>query len=272
MREHPQVDHRRARARLDDPPEDEEAQPRASDEPDTAAATSSPSSRPRSARPSARSARPRAAARRARRPATASGSATRARSGARAAIESATGIEPSRKSSRHEKWSTITPESTIPKPPPMPQTAESRPIPTLHLLGRELVADDREAEREERAAGAGEDAERDQRPDVPGERGAEAAGEEEPEADEQHPLLAELVAEPAEDRRRHGGRDEEAGQHPGRPRRGRAELLLEGPERREDHRLLERERRPASVRIAERDVVVLPPVLGIARPGRAACT
>ena len=42
--------------------------------------------------------------------------------------------------------------------------------PDLDLLGRELVADDREAEREERAAGAGDDAEGDQRPEVPGER------------------------------------------------------------------------------------------------------
>ena len=78
--------------------------------------------------------------------------------------------------------------------------------PDLDLLGRELVADDREAEREECAAGAGDHAERDQRPDVPGEGRAEAPREEEPEADQQHPLLAELVAELAEDRRRHRGR------------------------------------------------------------------
>ena len=51
------------------------------------------------------------------------------------ASERATGIEPSRKSSRHEKWSTITPERTIPKPPPTPNTAESRPIPTLTFSG-----------------------------------------------------------------------------------------------------------------------------------------
>ena len=115
--------------------------------------------------------------------------------------------------------------------------------PDLHLVGRELVADDREAEREERAARAGDDPERDQRPEAPGERGADAAGEEEPEADQQQPLLAELVAEAAEDRRQHRTRDEEAGQDPGRPGRARAERVLEGAERREDHRLLERERR-----------------------------
>ena len=71
--------------------------------------------------------------------------------------------------------------------------------PDLHLLGRELVPDDREAQREERASGARDDAECDQRPDVPGEGGAEATGEEQSKADQQHPLLAELVAELAED-------------------------------------------------------------------------
>src|SRR5215210_1439122 len=39
------------------------------------------------------------------------------------------------KSQRQERWSTITPESTIPKPPPTPKTAESRPIPTFTFSG-----------------------------------------------------------------------------------------------------------------------------------------
>ncbi len=39
------------------------------------------------------------------------------------------------KSQRHERWSTITPESTIPNPPPTPKTAESRPIPTFIFSG-----------------------------------------------------------------------------------------------------------------------------------------
>src|SRR5207237_5475215 len=47
-----------------------------------------------------------------------------------------------------------------------------QPDPDADLLARKLVADDREAEREDGAAGAGERAEADQRPDVPGERGA----------------------------------------------------------------------------------------------------
>ncbi len=45
-------------------------------------------------------------------------------------IDSATGIEPRTKSSRHERWSTITPESTMPKPPPTPKIAERMPMPT----------------------------------------------------------------------------------------------------------------------------------------------
>ncbi len=39
------------------------------------------------------------------------------------------------KSQRHETWSTITPERTIPKPPPTPNTAERRPIATFTRSG-----------------------------------------------------------------------------------------------------------------------------------------
>ena len=144
--------------------------------------------------------------------------------------------------------------------------------PDLDLLGRELVADDREAEREERAAGARDDAECDQRPDAPRERCSKAAGEEEPEADEQHPLLPELVAQLAEDRGRHRSGDEESGQHPRRPGGARAELLLERPERREDHRLLQRERGAGERQDPEGDVVVLAVRVGVPRRGQAACT
>ena len=37
---------------------------------------------------------------------------------------------PMMKSQRHEALSTITPESTIPKPPPIPKTADTSPIAT----------------------------------------------------------------------------------------------------------------------------------------------
>jgi hypothetical protein len=77
--------------------------------------------------------------------------------------------------------------------------ADRRP----HLLRRELVLDDREGEREDRGAAALEDAKADQHADVPGDDRPEAAGEEDAEADQEHSLLAVLVAELAEERRRH---------------------------------------------------------------------
>src|SRR6266571_5220311 len=71
------------------------------------------------------------------------------------------------------------------------------------LFGRELVADDREGEREDRGTKSLHRAESDQRPDVPGRRRTEAADEKDRERDQEQPLLAELVAQLAHDRRRH---------------------------------------------------------------------
>jgi hypothetical protein len=39
-------------------------------------------------------------------------------------------IAPTMNSQRQERWSTIRPDNTIPKPPPIPNTAEMRPIAT----------------------------------------------------------------------------------------------------------------------------------------------
>src|SRR5829696_2520545 len=131
-------------------------------------------------------------------------------------IDSATGIEPKRKRSRHEKLSTITPERTIPKPPPTPQTAESRPIPTLTLS----------AGNSSRMI-------------------AKLSGKSAPPAPETtRKAISDqrFQAKAAEDRGQDRARHEEAREHPGRPGGARPELLLEGPDRREDHRLLERER------------------------------
>ena len=47
----------------------------------------------------------------------------------------ATPIAPTTKSQRQLTWSTITPESTSPKPPPTPNVAERRPIPTFMRAG-----------------------------------------------------------------------------------------------------------------------------------------
>ena len=82
--------------------------------------------------------------------------------------------------------------------------------PDLHARGRELVADDPEAQRKDGAGRAGDDAERDQRPDVGGGGAADAADEERAERDHEQPLLPEPVAELAEDRRQHRGGEQEA--------------------------------------------------------------
>ena len=50
-------------------------------------------------------------------------------------IAAATGIAPAMNSQRHERYSTIRPEKTIPRPPPTPNTDESSPIPTLTFSG-----------------------------------------------------------------------------------------------------------------------------------------
>src|SRR5207302_9243301 len=49
--------------------------------------------------------------------------------------EAPTAIAPTMKSQRHEKLSTITPERTIPNPPPTPKTALTSPIPTPTFSG-----------------------------------------------------------------------------------------------------------------------------------------
>ena len=50
-------------------------------------------------------------------------------------IAAPTGIAPAMNSQRHERYSTIRPENTIPRPPPTPKTDESNPIPTLTFSG-----------------------------------------------------------------------------------------------------------------------------------------
>ena len=141
------------------------------------------------------------------------------------AIAAATGIAPATNSQRQPRLSTMRPEKTIPKPPPTPKTAESKPDPDLDLVRRELVADDPEAQREDRATGARMARKTISDADVPGERAADRAEQEDRERDDEHPLLAVLVAELAEQRRRDRGGQQEHRQHPGRPRGGRVELL-----------------------------------------------
>src|SRR5439155_16159168 len=69
------------------------------------------------------------------------------------------------------------------------------------LFARELVPDDREAERKDASGDALHGAKGDQRPDVPRRRGADAADEEDGERDRKQALLCVLAPAPAADRR-----------------------------------------------------------------------
>jgi hypothetical protein len=173
-------------------------------------------------------------------------------------IDAATGIAPATKSHRHERWSNDQAGEDDPEAAADTEDRRQQPDPDLDLVRRELVADDAEAQREDGAPCAGERAESDQRADVPGERAADRAEQEDRERNDEHALLAVLVSELAEQRGRDRGRQQEDRQHPGRPGGARVELLLEGRERREDHRLLQSEGRPGHGQDRQRQVVVLP--------------
>ena len=80
----------------------------------------------------------------------------------------ATGIDPKMKSQRHDRWSTISAGEDDPDAAADAEDRRDHPDPDLHLVGRKLVADDREAEREQRAAEPRTSTEADQRPDAPG--------------------------------------------------------------------------------------------------------
>ncbi len=161
------------------------------------------------------------------------------------------------KSQRHEKWSTITPESTIPKPPPMPKTAESRPIAIFIFSGgnsSRMIA--------------------------------KLSGKSAPPAPEttRNAISDQMFhanAAPTQPARKSPRLTSSIRSlpnwSPSRPSRGVAtaaetrkpvstqvvqavrgvELLHEGRERREHHRLLQRERAPGQREDAQRDVVVL---------------
>ena len=67
-------------------------------------------------------------------------------------IATATPAAPTTKSQRQLALSTISPEMYEPEPSADPEHGREQPDPDLHPLGRELVADDAEAEREHGAA------------------------------------------------------------------------------------------------------------------------
>ena len=97
----------------------------------------------------------------------------------------------------------------------------------------------------------------DQQADRVRERADQRADGEEDQRHEQHPLLAEHVAEAADDRRRHRGGQQVGGEDEGDRGRGGAEVVLDRGQGRGDHRLRERVGERAQHEHAEREVVVL---------------
>src|SRR6266498_3640555 len=87
------------------------------------------------------------------------------------------------------------------------------------LLGRKLVPDDPEGEREDRATDTLNCPPQDENRDRVREGGDKRPQPEEGEGHEEHALLAEHVAEPPDDRRRNGRGQQVDGQYPGDRRR-----------------------------------------------------
>ena len=149
-------------------------------------------------------------------------------------------MTPSQKIESMPRLSTSTPLMTRPAPPPIPNIAEIVPMPVATFSrgnsSRMIpIASGRIAPPMPWTA----------RPDdVDAERMAERADQvaraEQQQREQQQALLAVHVAEPAEDRRRDRGGEQERRQQPGDVGRGRVQLALDRRQRRDDHRLRER--------------------------------
>ncbi len=140
------------------------------------------------------------------------------------------------------KLSTTMPASGRPMPAPIPNDALSSPIPAA-TLGRGKVS-----RITPKASGKTPPAmpwiarpamtSADRR----GQRGHDRAEREAEHHRGEHAALAEQVAELADDRRGHRGREQERGEHPGRRRRGGMRLARQLGQRRNDQRLGQGER------------------------------
>ena len=117
----------------------------------------------------------------------------------------------------------MTPLRTSPAAPPMPNVARDQPDPGADALARELVADDPERQREDRPGDALDGATGDEHLDRVRQRADERADAEGAEHVDEHALLAEHVAEAADDRRGDRGAEQVDGEHPGDRRRRRAQ-------------------------------------------------
>ena len=143
--------------------------------------------------------------------------------------DAAVTIAPSVKSQRQLRLSTISPAKTMPKPPPTPNTAETRPMPTPTRSGgnsSRMIANE-SGKTPPPAPAIARNAISDQmfqataQPMQPRRKISER--------DREQPLLAVLVAEPADDRRRDRRDEQEHGQHPRRPGRRRVQLSAAAP-------------------------------------------
>ena len=129
--------------------------------------------------------------------------------------------------------------------------------PARHAAGRELVADDPEGEREDRAAGALDHTTQDEQAHRMSERGHQRAAREDQEHEQQRALLAEHVAEAASDRRGHRRAEQERREHPCDRRGAGVEVALDDGQRRGHERLQQRVGDPREREDREGEAVVL---------------
>ena len=123
------------------------------------------------------------------------------------------------------------------EPAPDPEQPRDERDATGDALARELVADDPEREREDRAADALDDAGADQHGERRGEGCQQRSCGEAREHDDERALLPEHVPESSCDRRCDRRRQEVGREDPGHACRCGVEILLEGGQCRHDERL-----------------------------------
>jgi hypothetical protein len=166
-------------------------------------------------------------------------------SGTERAIRAATsrlGTPPATNSQCQLRCSSISPPSTSPTPPPIPNAELIVPMAkptrsggnssrTIAKASGKTAAPTPWTKRNATSEGRSQ--------------ASAAPSEAEPEHGQrghEHAFLAVGVAEPADDRRQHGGAQQEAGDDPRGPARGGAELAPEERQRGDDQRLHERQR------------------------------
>ena len=144
-----------------------------------------------------------------------------------------------------------------PRPAPDSERRADQPDPGRHPLGRELVADDSEREREHGSADSLDSAAGNQHLDRLRDGGDERSEREHAQRDDEQPVLSEHVAEPPHDRGRDRGREQIAREDE-RDRGARGvELPLDLGQRGDDHRLRQRVRHRADEQHREREAVRL---------------